>query len=220
MITRFRDRSEAGKLLAQQLQAYRNCPDVVVLGLPRGGVPVAFEIARSLNAPLDLCLVRKLGVPTQQELAMGAIALGGVRVINREVVDWLNIPNTVIETVTAEEEAELHRRDRLYRGHRPPPPIENQTIILVDDGLATGSTMRAAIAALQKQQPEYLIVAVPVAPVSVYQQLSTEVDQVVCLLTPEAFQAIGIWYEDFTQITDEQVRDCLEQASFSGSVDR
>jgi putative phosphoribosyl transferase len=213
MAIRFRNRTEAGQLLAERLQSYANCPDVLVLSLPRGGVPVGFEVAKALNAPLDICIVRKLGVPGHKELAMGAISLGGTRIINHDVLDWLKISEAAVEAVTSMERRELERRDQLYRGNRPPPDIQNRTIILVDDGLATGSTMRAAIATIQQQAPEYLIVAIPVAPASVCQELRREVDEVVCLLTPKPFYAIGLWYEDFSQTSDAQVRELLEQAT-------
>jgi putative phosphoribosyl transferase len=213
MVSRFRNRTEAGQLLAKRLQAYVNQPDVLVLALPRGGVPVAFEIAKRLNAPLDVCIVRKLGVPGHKELAMGAIALGGNRFINQDVVDWLHIPEAAIESVTRMEEQELARRNQLYRGTRPPPDIKNRTVILVDDGLATGATMRAAIEIIQQQGPKYLIVAVPVAPESTSAALQHSVDKVVCLLTPEPFYAIGLWYDDFSQTSDAQVRELLDQSA-------
>lgn len=212
MNRRFLNRVEAGQRLAEALHSYANCPDVLVLALPRGGVPVAFEVAKALNAPLDICLVRKLGVPGHKELAMGAIALGGIRVINHDVVEHLGIHREALDQVSHQEQQELNRRDRLYRGHRPPPDIQGRTIILVDDGLATGSTMQAALATLQTQQPEYVIVAVPVAPRSVCQQLNHRVNEVVCLLTPEPFSAIGNWYENFDQTTDAEVRALLEQS--------
>ena len=203
------NRTEAGRLLASQLEAYANRADVLVLGLPRGGVPVAFEVAKVLQAPLDICLVRKLGVPKRKELAMGAIASGNVMVINDEVVDWLQIAPETIEQVVATEQQELERRDRLYREGRPMPVAINQTVILVDDGIATGSTLMAAIETLKQQQPKSIIVAVPVAPLSVYQKLKTVVDEVVCLITPESFRSISLWYEDFSQTTDEDVRYLL-----------
>jgi putative phosphoribosyl transferase len=212
MANRFRNRTEAGQLLAKRLQAYADCPDVLVLALPRGGVPVAFEIAKVLNAPLDICIVRKLGVPGHKELAMGAIALGGARVINQDVVDWLHISEAAIDTVTSLERQELDRRDQLYRGNRPPPEIRDRTIILVDDGLATGATMQVAIDTIQQQDPEYLIVAVPVAPSSSCKTLNG-VNEVVCLMQPDPFYAIGVWYEDFSQTSDAQVRELLEQAT-------
>ena len=203
------NRTEAGRLLASQLEAYANRADVLVLGLPRGGVPVAFEVAKVWQAPLDICLVRKLGVPKRKELAMGAIAFGNVMVINDEVVDWLQISPETIEQVVATEQQELERRDRLYREGRPMPVVTNQTVILVDDGIATGSTLMAAIETLKQQQPKSIIVAVPVAPLSVYQKLKTVVDEVVCLITPESFRSISLWYEDFSQTTDEDVRYLL-----------
>jgi len=205
----FRNRTEAGKLLASHLAEYGNCPDVLVLALPRGGVPVAFEVAKALNLPLDICLVRKLGVPGHKELAMGALASDGVRVLNYDVVSWLNISSNTIDEVASKELRELQRRDRAYRGNRPPPDIKNRTVILVDDGLATGSTMRAAITVLQLEQPQRIIVAVPVAPQAICKELQAEVDRVVCLLTPEPFYAIGLWYEDFSQTTDDEVRELL-----------
>ena len=203
------NRTEAGRLLASQLEAYANRADVLVLGLPRGGVPVAFEVAKVLQAPLDICLVRKLGVPKRKELAMGAIASGNVMVINDEVVDWLQISPETIEQVVATEQQELERRDRAYREGRPVPVVSNRTVILVDDGIATGSTLMAAIETLKQQQSKSIIVAVPVAPLSVYEKLKTVVDEVVCLITPESFRSISLWYEDFSQTTDEDVRYLL-----------
>ena len=203
----FRDRTEAGRLLAEHLKAYANRPDVLVLALPRGGVPVAFEVARTLNAPLDIFLVRKLGVPGHEELAMGAIASGGVRVLNEDVVRYLGIPDQVIEAVAANEQKELERRERAYRGDAPPRNVRGRTVILVDDGLATGSTMRAAVAALRQQQPARLIVAVPIAAESTCNAFKSEVDEIICAKTPEPFYAVGLWYEDFSQTTDEDVRD-------------
>jgi putative phosphoribosyl transferase len=213
MTSQFRDRSEAGKMLAKRLTAYANRQDLLVLGLPRGGVPVAFEIATSLNAPLDICLVRKLGVPDHEELAMGAIASGGVRVLNYDVVDSFGIDRETINEVAAKELRELQRRDHSYRGARPLPEIKNRTVILVDDGIATGSTMRAAIAIVQQQQPQHLVVAVPVAPPITCEQLQAEVDEVVCLVMPESLYAIGLWYEDFSQTTDAEVRNLLAKQS-------
>jgi putative phosphoribosyl transferase len=209
MKTRFRNRTEAGRQLAQVLKAYANRADVIVLGLPRGGVPVAYEVAKALNAPLDICIVRKLGVPGHKELAMGAIASGGVRVLNYDVLGWLEISGKTIDEVAERELRELQRRDRIYRGDRPQPKVKDRTIILVDDGLATGSTMRAAIAVLKAQQPKEIIIAVPVAPADVCQELNTEVDSVICLNTPEPFYAIGLWYENFAQTTDEEVCSLL-----------
>lgn len=209
MKTRFRDRTHAGKELATQLTAYANRPDAIVLGLPRGGVPVAYEVAKALNLPLDICLVRKLGVPGHQELAMGAIASGGVRVLNYQVLSQLAISEKALEHVAARELRELQRRDRAYRGDRSQPEVCDRTVILVDDGIATGATMRAAIAVLQKQQPKELVVAVPVAPLAGCQALATEVDRVICLSNPEPFYAIGLWYKNFAQTTDNQVHNLL-----------
>jgi putative phosphoribosyl transferase len=209
MVQRFRNRTQAGKLLAGQLTEYANCPDVLVLGLPRGGVPVAYEVAKELDAPLDVCLVRKLGVPGHKELAMGAIATGGVRVINENVVDWLRISPETINQVAAIEMRELDRRSHSYRGNLSLPKVKNHTIILVDDGIATGATIRAAIATLKKQQPRKLVVAVPVAAASTCEELQAEVDQVVCLMMPDDLCAIGIWYEDFQQTTDTEVCELL-----------
>jgi putative phosphoribosyl transferase len=192
---------------------------VLVLGLPRGGVPVAFEVAKALHIPLDLCLVRKLGVPKHPELAMGAIATGGVKVLNQEVIRELGISPATIETVAARELQELDRRDRLYRGTRPPPQIKGWTVILVDDGLATGSTMRAAITTLRQQQPASLVVAVPVAPPEVYRDFWGVVDKIVCLSTPQPFHAISLWYEDFAQTSDAEVQTILNQAGQSETVE-
>jgi len=213
MLTRFRDRREAGRVLAQELAAYARRPDVVVLALPRGGVPVAYEVARALGAPLDVFLVRKLGVPGHEELAMGAVATGGVRVLNDQVVRALGIPPDVIDMVAAWEQQELARRERLYRGDRPPPDVKGRTVVLVDDGLATGATMRAALAALRQQQPARRVVAVPTAAAQTCDALRTEADDVVCATTPEPFDAVGFWYEDFSQTTDDEVRELLDRAA-------
>jgi len=212
MMQRFRDRAEAGSLLASQLAHFAGRPNVRILALPRGGVPVAFEIARALKLPLDVFMVRKLGVPGQEELAMGAVASGNVRIVQPQVVQALLIPQFVIEAVTAEEIRELARRERAFRGDRPGPDVRARTIILVDDGLATGSTMRAAIFALRLQRPERIIVAVPVAASETCNQLGNEVDEVICLKTPTSFQAVGLWYEHFPQVTDEEVRTLLSKA--------
>jgi putative phosphoribosyl transferase len=209
----FRDRIEAGEALAEGLSAYRDRADVVVLALPRGGVPVAREVARALGVPFDVFVVRKLGVPGHEELAMGAIATGGVRQLNTDVIDALGIPATVIDEVAAREQIELDRRERDYRGRRPPRPLLNQTVILVDDGLATGSTMRAAVIAVRQQQPARVIVAVPVGAPSTCAELSSEADQVVCVRTPDPFVAVGLWYRDFTPTTDGEVRALLEEAT-------
>ncbi|MGI0488162.1 phosphoribosyltransferase [Pantanalinema rosaneae CENA516] len=211
----FQNRTEAGQQLAARLISYANRPDVLVLGLPRGGIPVAYEVAKLLNAPLDLCLVRKLGVPGHQELAMGAIAAGGVRVLNYDVISWLGITSKTIDAVAAKELKELQRRDRVYRGDRAQPNIRDRIVILVDDGIATGSTIRAAISVLKPQQPAQLIVAIPVAPPAACDQLRSEVDEVICLFKPEALYAIGIWYDDFSQVTDETVRYLLAQPTIN-----
>lgn len=223
---RFKDRRAAGQRLAGQLTAYANRSDVLVLALPRGGVPVAFEVAKALNAPLDMLLVRKLGVPGNEELAMGAIASGGVRVFNDDVVEPLHLSEAVISKITAKEQQELERRDRLYRGSSPAPDIRDQVVILVDDGLATGATMRAALTALRQQQPAQIIVAVPVSSPVTCRELNAEVDEVICAMTPRPFHGVGFWYDDFSQTTDEEVRDLLqratnhEQASAVGVGDR
>jgi erythromycin esterase-like protein/predicted phosphoribosyltransferase len=206
---RFRDRREAGRMLASKLAAYANRPDVVVLALPRGGVPVAYEVARALDAPLDVFVVRKLGVPGYEELAMGAVATGGVRVLNDQIVQSLHIPDYVIDKVAAEEREELARRERAYRGGRSPLQLRGRIVILVDDGLATGATMRAAVMALRQHEPARILVAVPTASPETCDELKAEVDEVVCAITPEPFHAVGYWYEDFTQTTDQEVRELL-----------
>ncbi|HWP43652.1 MAG TPA: phosphoribosyltransferase [Blastocatellia bacterium] len=208
----FRDRAEAGRLLGEELKAYAGRPDVIVLGLPRGGVPVAFEVARALNAPLDLFLVRKLGVPGHEELAMGAIASGGVRVLNQDVVQYLGIPDSVIDAVASREQQELERREVSYRGDRPPLDVRGRCVILVDDGLATGSTMRAAVRAIKQQQPARVVVAVPTASSQTCDEFRSEVDEIICARMPEPFYAVGMWYEDFSQTTDEEVKGLLESA--------
>ena len=208
----FRDRADAGRHLLSRLGAYHGRPDVVVLGLPRGGIPVGYEVARGLGAPLDVFVVRKLGVPGQEELAMGAIATGGVRVVNRDVVDALHIAPDVLDRAAAQELRELERRERSYRGDRPEPQVEGRTVILVDDGLATGSTMRAAVQALRQQRPARIVVAVPVAAFATCEELRREVEDVVCFATPEPFMAVGRFYDDFSQTTDEEVHDLLASA--------
>ena len=207
---RFRDRAEAGRRLASELGAYADRPDVLVLALPRGGVPVAAEIARALDAPLDLMLVRKLGVPGHEELAMGAVATGGVRVLNEDVVGALGLEEDVIDAVARRELAELERRQHAYRGERPPSAIEGRTLILVDDGLATGATMRAAVEAARDVGPTEIVVAVPVAPPETCRLLEEVADDVVCVESPEPFLAIGVWYEHFGQVGDEEVRALLD----------
>jgi predicted phosphoribosyltransferase len=208
----FHDRTDAGRRLAEKLSAYANHHDLVVLALPRGGVPVAFEVARVLNAPLDVFLVRKLGVPGHEELAMGAIASGGIRVLNADVVSVLQISEEALDAVAAEEQRELERREQAYRDDRPPLDVHGRPVILVDDGLATGSTMRAAVAALHQCGPSRIVVAVPVGAPETCHELHQEADEVVCVQTPEPFYAVGLWYEDFSQTTDEEVRDLLAQA--------
>ncbi len=210
---RYRDRREAGRVLATLLGEYAARDDVLVLALPRGGVPVAVEVAEALGAPLDLFLVRKLGVPGHEELAMGAIASGGTRTLNADVVQALHIPERVIDSVVASEKRELARRERLYRGARPLPEIEGKQVILVDDGLATGATMRAALQALRGHEPAAIIVAVPVAARASCELFQGEAEQVICALTPDPFQAVGLWYEDFSQTTDEEVRELLARAA-------
>ncbi len=220
MATAFRDRTEAGQRLAAELTAYTDSPDLLVLALPRGGVPVGFEVAQALHAPLDVFLVRKLGVPGHEELAMGALATGGVRVLNEEVVQALRIPSHVIDAVAVREQEELERRMRAYRGDRPPPQVRGRTVILVDDGLATGSTMKAAAAAVQKQEPERVVVAVPVAAQQTCEEFRRLVDEVVCALTPEPFYAVGLWYQNFSQTSDDEVRELLERAQHPGPPER
>jgi len=211
MAVPFRDRVEGGRLLASRLARYANRSNVQILALPRGGVPVGLEVARALNAPLDVFVVRKLGVPGHEELAMGAIASGGVQVVNRDVVDNLRISRALIEKVAARERQELERREHLYRDDRPVPELRHKIVILVDDGLATGSTMHAAVAALRQKHPAKVIVAVPTAAPSTCNEFVTEVDEIVCAETPQPFYAVGAWYDDFTQVTDQQVREMLEQ---------
>jgi putative phosphoribosyl transferase len=209
----FADRNEAGVVLGAKLAHHRGDPDVVVLGLPRGGVPVAARVAETLGAPLDVFLVRKLGVPGREELAMGAIASGGVRVMNDDVVAGLGIPDHVVEAVAAVEAAELERREATYRGRRPPVPLAARLVVVVDDGMATGSSMRAAVAALRRHAPAAIVAAVPAAPAASCAQLASEVDEVVCAVTPEPFRAVGLAYGDFEQTTDEEVCTLLEEAT-------
>lgn len=208
----FANRTQAGHLLGRALLHHEGRHDVVVLALPRGGVPVALEVIKAIHAPLDLMIVRKLGTPGQEELAMGAIASGGVRVLNTDIVRSLRISDAAIDAVAKRETQELDRRQRAYRGDRPPPPVEGWCVILVDDGLATGATMRTAIKALRQQQPSRVVVAVPVAPLETVEVLRGEADEVVCLATPEPFFAIGRFYRDFPQTSDEEVKDILARA--------
>jgi putative phosphoribosyl transferase len=211
-VRRFADRADAGRLLSERLQEYAGRDDALVLGLPRGGVPVAAEVARALGAPLDVFLVRKLGVPGHEELAFGAIASGGARVLNRDVVAALGIDEHTIEEVAAREQAELERRAKAYRGTADPPDVRGRTAILVDDGLATGASMRAAVEAVRGLGPERVVVAVPAAARQTCDDLAGDVDEIVCLLTPEPFFAVGMWYRDFSETTDEDVRAALAEA--------
>jgi putative phosphoribosyl transferase len=212
---RFRDRRHAGQVLASKLVHYMNLPDVVVLALPRGGVPVGFEVARSLGAPLDVFVVRKLGFPGQEEYAMGAIASGGVRVLNAEAA-LMGVSDAVIDSVAAREQAELERREKLYRGERPACELARRIVILVDDGLATGATMRAATIAVRNREPLRIVVAVPVGAPDTCERFRAEVEEVVCVSAPESFRAVGLWYEDFGQTTDEEVRALLDRAAGQG----
>jgi putative phosphoribosyl transferase len=206
------NRSVAGLALSEALESYRDQDNVLVLALPRGGVPVAYEVAKVLNAPLDLVLVRKLGAPGQKELAMGAIASDGTIVLNENIIDFLGITNTDLEKVRHSEEQELARREKAYRGDRAHPEISGKTIILVDDGVATGATIRAAVSLLRSQNPKRIVIALPVAPADIIATLRRETDEVICLSCPEPFYAIGYWYRDFTQVCDQEVRDLLELA--------
>jgi predicted phosphoribosyltransferase len=207
----FKDRREAGRLLADALRRFMGL-DPIVLALPRGGVPVAYEIATALRAPLAVFIVRKLGVPGHRELAMGALASGGVRVMSEDIVRQLRIPASAIEAVVAEEQVELERRERLYSS-KPVPPLTGRTVVLVDDGLATGATMRAAVRAVRGQRPSRIVVAVPVGAADTCRALRAEADEVVCLRTPEPFQAVGLWYRRFDQTTDDEVRALLEASN-------
>jgi putative phosphoribosyl transferase len=209
----FRDRTDAGRRLAAKLGRYAGRPDVIVLGLPRGGLPVAYEVARALGAPLDVFVVRKLGTPGREELAMGAIASGGVRVVNEEVVQALGITLEELDEAAAREAEELRRREEAYRDGRPAPDLRDKVVILVDDGLATGSTMRAAVAAVRRLGPARVVVAVPVGAGETCGEFRAIADEMVCLATPEPFFAVGNWYEDFSQTTDDEVRDLLARAA-------
>lgn len=212
---RFHDRSEAGKRLALKLSNYANDPRAVVLALPRGGVPVAYEVAQALHLPLDVFLVRKLGVPGHTELAMGAIASGGVHVLNDDVVNYLHISEDAITQVATIEKRELERRERLYRGHRPMPDLQGKMVLLVDDGLATGATMKAAVAAIRQQHPARIVVAAPVAANTTCEEFETMADDIVCICDRryEPFHAVGLWYDDFRQTTDAEVRILLDRAN-------
>jgi len=209
---RFRDRIEAGRLLGRELAArFVHVDDAIVLALPRGGVPVGYEVAKALGAPLDVFIVRKLGVPGHEELAMGAIASSGVRVLNRDVLDYARVTQQQLDAVAAREERELARREAEYRGNRAPLDVRRRTVIIVDDGLATGSTMRAAVQALRAMEPKRVIVAVPVGAAQTCEDFHEIVDEMVCLRTPEPFEAVGLWYDDFTQTTDAEVHALLSQ---------
>jgi predicted phosphoribosyltransferase len=209
----FKDRRDAGRKLAQKLSAYAKQQNMLILALPRGGVPVAYEVALALGVPLDIFLVRKLGLPGREELAIGAIASGGIRVLNSDIVRMLSIPDEVVNFVARRELQELQRRERLYRGNRPSPELRDQGVILIDDGLATGASMRAAVAGLRAQHPARIVVAVPAAAAETCDAFRSEVDEVICALTPEPFHGVSRWYEDFSQVTDEEVRTLLEEAN-------
>ena len=209
----FQDRTEAGRLLGESLrQRYGQREDALVLGLPRGGVPVAYQVASAIGAPLDVFIVRKLGVPGHEELAMGAIASGGVHVLNDDVLHYMPMSSKTIDSVAAREQRELERRETSYRGSKPPHDVAGRTVFVVDDGLATGSTMRAAVRALRQMNAHEVIVAVPVAAEETCDSLQREADDIICLRTPSPFQAVGLWYEDFSQTTDEEVHALLERA--------
>jgi predicted phosphoribosyltransferase len=209
----FKDRRDAGKKLAQRLTTYKGRPNGLILALPRGGVPVAYEVALALSIPLDIFIVRKLGVPGREELAFGAIASGEVRVLNRDVVRMLSVPDQVINFVTKREAEELQRRENLYRGRRPLHQVRDHTVILTDDGLATGASMRAAVAGVRAQHPARIVIAVPAAAPEACQAFQAEVDEVVCAITPDLFYGVGSWYEDFSQVTDDEVRILLQEAN-------
>ena len=219
MWQRFKDRYEAGRLLAEQLLQFADKNDVRVLALPRGGVPVAYEVAKTLNVPLDVFIVRKLGVPGHEELALGSIASGGTTFINEPFVKTLGLPKDVLDSIIKREETELARRERLYRGARPPLDVRGKTVIVVDDGLATGSTMRAAVTAIRKMDPERIVVAVPVCAPQTRDELEVNVDTwCICVRSPEPFYAVGLWYTDFEQTSDAEVQNLLARAD-AGSVD-
>jgi predicted phosphoribosyltransferase len=211
MQMQFRDRRQAGQFLARKLAAYAGNPKVLILALPRGGVAVACEVAKALHAPLDVFIVRKLGVPGYEELAMGAIASGGTQVLNESIVQAMNIPREVIDQVAADEMNEVRRRERLYRGKRPSPAVRDRIVVIVDDGLATGATMRAALTVLRQQRPARIVIAVPTAPPAIYDEFNADADEVVCLITPEPFFGIGQSYRDFSQLTDDEVQELLKQ---------
>jgi putative phosphoribosyl transferase len=207
----FKDRQEAGKFLAQKLLKYRDEPNTLVLALPRGGVPVALEVAKALNLPMDLFLVRKLGVPNHEELALGAVATGGVRVLNPKVIETFHVSKAELDAVIDAELKELERRQRAYRPNRPLPQIQDKTVILIDDGLATGATMRAAILALRQKQPKQIVVGVPTAAAETCDEFRNYVDEIVCAIAPEQFYAVGLWYKNFAQVSDEEVHSLLAE---------
>jgi predicted phosphoribosyltransferase len=209
----FKDRRDAGRKLAQKLKDYPGRKDVIVLALPRGGVPVAYEAAKALNVPMDIFIVRKLGWPGHEEMAIGAIASGGVRVLNQDIVQYLNIPEALIDAVAQRELRELERREHAYRGDRPPLNVKDRTVIIVDDGLATGASMRAAIEGVRAHHPARMVIAVPTAAPETCESLKHEVDEVICATTPEPFYGVSRWYEDFSQTTDEEVRTLLQEAN-------
>jgi putative phosphoribosyl transferase len=215
-VSLFKDRTDAGTRLAKALERYRGRDDLIVLALPRGGVPVAYEVAAALRAPLDVFIVRKLGVPDRPEFAMGAIATGGVRVLNEDVIRWAGVSPGTVEAVAERERLELERRERTYRGDRPPPAVRDKTVILVDDGLATGATMRAAVEAVRRQGPAAVVVAVPTAPIETCAEFEADVDDVVCAETPRDFYGVGMWYRDFSQTNDAEVQEILAHAAQSG----
>jgi predicted phosphoribosyltransferase len=218
MQQRYSNRTEAGQVLANQLAHYQDTPDVLVLGLPRGGVPVAYEVARALDAPLDVFVVRKLGVPGHEELALGALASGGVRVLNDDVVQHLSMGEDVLTALTNEKQQEVTQREQRYRGERAPVSLAGRTVILVDDGLATGATMRAAAKAARQQQPARVVVAVPVGAADVCAEMRQEADEVVCAMTPPGLGGIGAWYADFRQTSDDEVQHILAQATHKQSA--
>jgi putative phosphoribosyl transferase len=213
MLARFANRTDAGRRLANELQQYAQRSDVIVLALPRGGVPIGYEVAKALGAPLDVFVVRKIGLPWQEELAMGAVASGGVRVFDRNLIRVAHVSDADVERIANEEERELERRERLYRGDRPFPDVQGKIVILVDDGLATGASMRAAVAALREDKPARIVVAVPVAAPETCDAFRSIADEIICAETPEPFQAVGMWYEDFSQTTDDDVRDLLARGT-------
>jgi predicted phosphoribosyltransferase len=209
----FKDRREAGRKLAQTLSPYAGRPEILILALPRGGVPVACEVALALNAPLDVFVVRKLGLPGREELAIGAIASGGIRILNDDILRMLSVSDEIVNFVVRREVQELQRREKLYRGDRPSPEVRDRTILLIDDGLATGASMRAAVSGLRARHPVRIVVAVPVAAAEAFDATRSEVDEIVCVATPEPFYGVSRWYEDFPQITDDEVRILLEEAN-------